>query len=217
MKPRRLSGYTPADLQNMGFFLDAVHFFDDDSENAPAPAAFTDPEPEVATLRPSGNPSALAPQAASLTVAPNLNEASSSVGRHVPVEPVIVAASLNDLPQVAPNLNDFTPAIKVRTFARVERLCRAAVRRSKVSKLPEDIRNNLNALLLCGKSYSHVIAWLNTQGHPGFNKVNLHNWRIGGFQDWLHNQPILAEPNLSAQPDRREPAGTFPRIEDHVD
>jgi hypothetical protein len=200
MNPRRLSGYTPADLQNMGFFLDAVHFFADD------------------------------PRDADLTDSPTLTASeaeTATVGRSVPAEPPSSEANLNTapspevgrhrrgrrfLPALPPTLNGPMPPVRV-----------PAVRRSKVSKLPEDIRNNLNALLHSGNSYSHIIAWLNTQGYIGFNKVNLHNWRVGGFQDWLQTtltvgqnaselpspdvsgsrslgiEPDLADPNLNAE------------------
>jgi hypothetical protein len=196
MNPRRLSGHTPADLQNMGFFLDAVHFFADD------------------------------PRDADLTDSPTLTASeaeTATVGRSVPAEPIPSEPNLNtdephqvgpdapvERPPAGSNLNGRTPRVKARV-----------VRRSKISKLPENVRNNLNALLHSGKSYSHIIVWLNTQGYIGFNKVNLHNWRVGGFQDWLQTtltvgqnaselpspdvsgslgiEPDLADPNLTAE------------------
>jgi hypothetical protein len=100
------------------------------------------------------------------------------------------------VPPAEPNLNAQSSSVKPLSALRgsvvnpftVGRRCRAAVLRSKVSKLPEHIRNNLNALLHAGSSSSQVIAWLNNQGYTGFNKVNLHNWRRRGFQDWLRDQ-----------------------------
>ena len=60
--------------------------------------------------------------------------------------------------------------------------------RSKASRLPNDIRLSLNALLLEGRSYIEIIRWLSGCGFPGFNKVNVHNWRTTGFQRWLSDR-----------------------------
>lgn len=49
--------------------------------------------------------------------------------------------------------------------------------RSKISRLPEPIQTNLNAMLAEGRSYAEIIRWLHDSGYLGFNKVNLHNWR----------------------------------------
>jgi hypothetical protein len=96
--------------------------------------------------------------------------------------------SPNDYARLAsaePNLNGSPPAVKVPN------------RRGKVARLSEPVRQKLNALLQNGTSYSQIIAWLNTQGYTGFNKVNLHNWRIGGFQDWLRDQAGSTDKNLN--------------------
>ena len=57
--------------------------------------------------------------------------------------------------------------------------------RSKASQLPPDIQLNLNTMLAGGCAYRDIIRILNDQGYPGFNKVNLHNWKVTGYQIWL--------------------------------
>jgi len=57
--------------------------------------------------------------------------------------------------------------------------------RSKIARLSVDIQHNLNTLLAAGCPYSDIIRNLNDQGYPGFNKVNLHDWKLTGFQNWL--------------------------------
>jgi len=57
--------------------------------------------------------------------------------------------------------------------------------RSKIARLSVDIQHNLNTLLAAGCPYSDIIRNLNDQGYPGFNKVNLHTWKLTGFQNWL--------------------------------
>ena len=53
--------------------------------------------------------------------------------------------------------------------------------RSKIGRLPKDIQDDLNAMLVHGRSYTDLIHWLNDQGYPGFNKVNLHTWKQTGL------------------------------------
>ena len=57
--------------------------------------------------------------------------------------------------------------------------------RSKASHLPPDIQLSLNAMLTSGRPYAEIIRSLSDQGYPGFNKVNLHNWKLTGYQHWL--------------------------------
>jgi len=40
-------------------------------------------------------------------------------------------------------------------------------------------------MLASGCTYREIICRLNDQGHPDFNKVNLHNWKSTGYQQWL--------------------------------
>ena len=61
-------------------------------------------------------------------------------------------------------------------------------RRSKISKLPKDIQDQVNTMLDEGATYQSIVDWLTTKGHPDFNLDNLHQWKEGGFQDWLHEQ-----------------------------
>jgi hypothetical protein len=65
--------------------------------------------------------------------------------------------------------------------------------RSKACGLPPVIRDNLNTMLARGRPYNEIIHYLNDQGYPGFNKVNLHNWRISGFQGWLRERSQKGE------------------------
>jgi hypothetical protein len=112
-------------------------------------------------------PTELPPLTANLNAEPrtgNPEPETLTVGRGVPAEP---------------NLNPV--AVKV------------PKPRSKVARLPKDVQVNLNAMLKHGRPYGEIIAWLFNHGHPGFNKVNLHTWRIAGFQDWLRAQRLDAE------------------------
>src|SRR5687768_3553228 len=57
-------------------------------------------------------------------------------------------------------------------------------RRSKISRLPKTIREELNLMLEEGASYPEIIDWLASKGHPDFSENNLFHWRKGGHQDW---------------------------------
>jgi hypothetical protein len=57
-------------------------------------------------------------------------------------------------------------------------------RRSKISRLPKAIREELNLMIEEGASYQEIIDWLASKGHPDFNENNLFKWRQGGYQDW---------------------------------
>ena len=43
---------------------------------------------------------------------------------------------------------------------------------AKVSRLPAAVRNQVNQMLYDGLSYSHIIAWLQQQGHPAEQQRN---------------------------------------------
>ena len=74
-----------------------------------------------------------------------------------------------------PNLNASTPRASVLSASSVLKSTRP---RSKIARLPKEIQDNLNTMLARGCRYNHVIRYLNDQGYAGFNKVNLHNWRM---------------------------------------
>jgi len=74
--------------------------------------------------------------------------------------------------------------------------------RSKIARLPEDIRYNLNTMLASGRSYRDITRWLNDAGYPGFNKVNLHNWRLTGFQFWLRTTDPAIDSSSDPQPNQ---------------
>jgi hypothetical protein len=59
---------------------------------------------------------------------------------------------------------------------------------AKVSRLPAKTRNQVNEMLYDGAAYTKIIAWLEEQGHPGFNEMNISRWREGGYQAWLNAQ-----------------------------
>lgn len=66
-------------------------------------------------------------------------------------------------------------------------------RHGKVARLPRAVREHVNLQLDEGKSYRVIIEWLTADGHAGFNKENIRQWKNGGFQDWLKHQDQLAE------------------------
>jgi hypothetical protein len=60
--------------------------------------------------------------------------------------------------------------------------------KGKIARLPAKVRNELNERLYDGQAYNQIVAWLEAQGHPGFNEMNISRWREGGYQAWLHAQ-----------------------------
>jgi hypothetical protein len=60
--------------------------------------------------------------------------------------------------------------------------------KGKVARLPANIRNQLNEMLYDGFPAPDLIAWLDQQGHPGFNEMNISRWRERGYQAWLSAQ-----------------------------
>ena len=181
-----MGGYTPADFQNMGmprlyYKLLRRHAAAKASQsnlNAPESVSST-PQPatcdaaqpiqeSTAALTAEPHASTLMAQTQTLTVGRSACLAEASERRQVHAEPNLNASA------AAPNLN--APA-----------LVKVPKPRSKVAKLPQDVQNNLNAMLADGRSYTQIIHWLSGGGYPAFNKVNLHNWRITGFQAWLRS------------------------------
>jgi hypothetical protein len=72
-------------------------------------------------------------------------------------------------------------------------------RRGKVARLPREIRNEVNLFLDDGKTLEEIAQWLDEKGFPGFNVVNLHNWKDGGFQEWLREQERLENQQLQRE------------------
>jgi hypothetical protein len=72
-------------------------------------------------------------------------------------------------------------------------------RRGKVARLPKEIRTEVNLLLDDGKPYEEIVQFLEQKGFPGFNSVNLHNWKEGGFQDWRREQERLENQQLQRE------------------
>ena len=60
--------------------------------------------------------------------------------------------------------------------------------KGKIARLPANIRNELNEMLYDGTAYNKIVAWLEEQGHPGFNEMNISRWRERGYQAWFHAQ-----------------------------
>ena len=58
-------------------------------------------------------------------------------------------------------------------------------RRSKISKLPAVIRDQLNESLDAGVEYPRILDWLAEQGHSEIQAYHLSRWKDSGFQDWL--------------------------------
>ena len=84
-------------------------------------------------------------------------------------------------------------------------------RRSKITRLPKEIREELNSRLENGATYVSVIDWLASKGHSDFNESNLSWWKNGGYQDWLRDQERKQESralrNWSASlANRKDPA-----------
>src|SRR5579872_7205941 len=76
-------------------------------------------------------------------------------------------------------------------------------RRGKIAQLPRHIRDELNQRLDNGEKGARLLEWLNGlpevkqvierefAGHP-INKVNLSDWKKGGFADWQSRQETHA-------------------------
>ena len=57
-------------------------------------------------------------------------------------------------------------------------------RNGKVARLPKNIRDIVNQMLDDGATYATIVQKLAELGYPGFNMMNIHTWRIGGFREW---------------------------------
>jgi hypothetical protein len=98
-------------------------------------------------------------------------------------------------------------------------------RLSKIARLPESLREQLNRRLADGHPYHSILAWLNElpevaallpsafQGQP-IKPNNLSNWRKSGYQDWLDRRASVdMVVELARQPPRL-PAATRDSIAD---
>ena len=120
-----------------------------------------------------------------------------TVGRSLPTEPLETSSTQEPAsePQILtpePNLNAAT--VKV---------CKP---RGKIARLPKHVRTNLNTMFADGCAYMDIIRYLNSQGFPGFNKVNLNAWKKTGFQNWFAEGEVTSsetvQPVLEADGNR---------------
>ena len=122
-----------------------------------------------------------------------------------PALPLGVPSSGGSVPETCSSNANGLPAI-------------APKRRGKIARLPKDLRAQLNSMLEDGAAYDDIIQWLADHGHPGVNHVNLHNWKVGGYQDWrreterLDNQSIQRE-WLAEQAAHAQPGDLFPILD----
>ena len=77
-------------------------------------------------------------------------------------------------------------------------------RTGKIARLPRDIRIQLNTRLQDGHDGKQIVHWLNSlpqvkkvlaarfDSRP-INEQNLSDWRLGGYQEWLAHNDILAQ------------------------
>ena len=66
-------------------------------------------------------------------------------------------------------------------------------RRSKISRLPEPVRTQINEFLDANLEYARILDWLRERGHSGIEHYHLSRWRDTGYQDWLQAQEHQAE------------------------
>lgn len=65
-------------------------------------------------------------------------------------------------------------------------------RTGNIAQLPRAVRDHVNRMLDDGCRFKAIIAWLDSNGHPGINRLQLTRWRTGGFQEWLEENRELA-------------------------
>ena len=61
-------------------------------------------------------------------------------------------------------------------------------RRSRIAKLPREVRNQVNVMLDEGATYQQVVDWLHGKGHSECTVDMVFQWKEGGFQDWLKDE-----------------------------
>jgi hypothetical protein len=62
-------------------------------------------------------------------------------------------------------------------------------RAGKIGRLPNDIREKINEMLLDGVEYETIIERLGRYGDD-LNKMNVSNWANGGYQDFLKKEAM---------------------------
>jgi hypothetical protein len=58
-------------------------------------------------------------------------------------------------------------------------------RKGKIARLPKELRDAVNLMLLDGVTYAQIVSDLEKRGQTGFNVQNISNWHAGGYVDWL--------------------------------
>ncbi|MDB6121533.1 MAG: hypothetical protein JWQ71_526 [Pedosphaera sp.] len=72
-------------------------------------------------------------------------------------------------------------------------------RRSKIARLPKEIRDGINGKLEEGVIYREICRWLGEQGYPGISEVAMTRWFKGGHADWLAERRQLEELKLEEE------------------
>ena len=83
-------------------------------------------------------------------------------------------------------------------------------RRSKISRLPEAIRTQINEFLDANVEYARILDWLREQGEQ-LEHYHISRWRDTGYQDWLQ-----AQEHQAALDRQLQWAGTFTAEETHA-
>lgn len=58
-------------------------------------------------------------------------------------------------------------------------------RRSKIARLPREIREQVNESMDNHTEYQRILDWLAEHGHSGFQMYDLTRWKDTGYLDWL--------------------------------
>lgn len=58
-------------------------------------------------------------------------------------------------------------------------------RRSKIGRLPENIRDQINEYLDTHTEYQRILDWLSEQGISGIEMYHLTRWKDTGYLDWI--------------------------------
>jgi len=58
-------------------------------------------------------------------------------------------------------------------------------RRSKIARLPREIRDQVNEFMDNHTEYQRILDWLAERGHSGFQMYDITRWKDTGYVDWL--------------------------------